>query len=184
MGSAPRRDTPESKEAELAGICRALAHAGKRPAENRQPPEPFWAPVAPTRMDIEVTFPGGKRVDASLGQHLIRTDQARTHGGEGTAPEPFELFLASLATCAGIYVLGFCQAREIPTEGVKLLQHHRFDDATHRLEQVQLEIVLPPTFPEKYRASIAKAAEGCKVKRTLFSPPEVAVVVKIQSLDL
>jgi ribosomal protein S12 methylthiotransferase accessory factor len=128
-------------------------------------------------MDIEVTFPGGKRVDASLGQHLIKTDQALTHGGGGTAPEPFELFLASLATCAGIYVLGFCQAREIPTDGIKLIQHHRFDEASHRLEQVELEIVLPPGFPEKYRGSVAKAAEGCKVKKTLFSPPEVAVVV-------
>jgi ribosomal protein S12 methylthiotransferase accessory factor len=132
-------------------------------------------------MDIEVTFPGGKKVDASFGGHVIKTDQAVSHGGGGTAPEPFELFLASLATCAGIYVLGFCQAREISTEGIKLVQHHRFDEASHRLEQVELEIVLPANFPEKYRSSVARAAEGCKVKRTLASPPEVAVVTNVQA---
>jgi ribosomal protein S12 methylthiotransferase accessory factor len=131
-------------------------------------------------MDIEVTFPGGKKVDASFGGHVVKTDQALSHGGGGTAPEPFELFLASLATCAGIYVLGFCQAREISTEGIKLVQHHRFDDASHRLERVELEIVLPASFPEKYRSSVARAAEGCKVKKALTSPPEVVVVVNVQ----
>ena len=131
-------------------------------------------------MDIEVTFPGGKRVDASFGGHVVKTDQAVAHGGGGTGPEPFELFLASLATCAGIYVLGFCQAREISTEGIKLVQHHRFDEPSHRLEGVELEIVLPASFPEKYRSSVARAAEGCKVKKALTSPPEVAVVVNVQ----
>jgi len=131
-------------------------------------------------MDIEVTFPGGKRVDASFGGHVVKTDQAVAHGGAGVAPEPFELFLASLATCAGIYVLGFCQAREIRTEGVKLIQHHHFDEASHRLERVELEIVLPESFPEKYRGAVARAAEGCKVKKTLSAPPEVSVAVKVQ----
>jgi ribosomal protein S12 methylthiotransferase accessory factor len=128
-------------------------------------------------MDIEVTFPGGKKVDASFGGHVVKTDQAVAHGGAGTAPEPFELFLASLATCAGIYVLGFCQARELPTAGIKLVQRHRFDEASHRLERVELQIILPASFPEKYRSSVARAAEGCKVKKTRTSPPEVAALV-------
>jgi ribosomal protein S12 methylthiotransferase accessory factor len=132
-------------------------------------------------MDIEVTFPGGKRVDASFGGHLVQTDQAVTHGGTGTAPEPFELFLASLATCAGIFVLGFCEARQIPTTGLRIVQRHRFDQATHRLERVELELLLPNAFPEKYRNAVAKAAEGCKVKKTLTSPPEVAVIVNVQA---
>lgn len=128
-------------------------------------------------MEIEVTFPGGKKVDASFGAHVVKTDQAVSHGGNGTAPEPFELFLASLATCAGIFVLGFCQTRDIATEGIKLVQHHRFDEASRRLEHIQLELVLPASFPDKYRAAVARAAEGCKVKKTLFSPPVVEVVV-------
>lgn len=124
---------------------------------------------------IRVSFPSGKRVDADLGAHVLKTDQSVAHGGEGSAPEPFDLFLASLATCAGIYVLGFCQARGISTEGIELVQHHHFHEVTHRLERVMLEIILPPEFPEKYRAAVERAAAGCKVKKTLADPPEVAI---------
>ncbi|HEX7672280.1 MAG TPA: OsmC family protein [Polyangiaceae bacterium] len=130
-------------------------------------------------MSIRITFPGEKRVDADLGSYVIRTDQSVAHGGGGSAPEPFDLFLASLATCAGIYVLGFCQARGIPTQEIELVQHHHFDDA-RRLTRVELEILLPPAFPEKYRAAVEKAAAGCKVKKTLTSPPEVAVSARIR----
>lgn len=130
-------------------------------------------------MSIRVTFPGGKRVDADLGSHVVRTDQSVAHGGTGTAPEPFDLFLASLATCAGIYVLGFCNARGIPADDIELVQHHHFDDA-QRLTRIDLDIVLPPTFPEKYRSAVERAAAGCKVKKVLTSPPEVAVAAKIR----
>lgn len=127
-------------------------------------------------MDITISFPGGKRVDADLGGHVIATDQSLAHGGAGSAPEPFDLFLASLATCAGIYVLGFCQARGIPTEGITLIQRSTSDPETKRLALVELEVGLPPGFPEKYRTAVLKAAEGCRVKKTLLDPPEVRVV--------
>ena len=126
-------------------------------------------------MDIQVSFPGGKRVDATVGSQVVHTDQSRAGGGEASAPEPLELFLASLATCAGIYVLGFCQSRGIPTEGIALVQRHTFDGATRKLTRVALEVTLPPTFPEKYRAAVLQAAEGCKVKKALLSPPEIVV---------
>jgi ribosomal protein S12 methylthiotransferase accessory factor len=80
---------------------------------------------------IQVSFPGGKRVDAQVGAFTIRTDQPTEGGGEGSAPAPYDLFLASLATCAGIYVLGFCQARGIPTDGLALTQRHELDPDTH-----------------------------------------------------
>jgi len=125
--------------------------------------------------DIRVSFPGGKMVDADLGTRVIRTDQSAAHGGVGTAPEPFELFLASLATCAGFYVLSFCQSRGIPTEDVELVQHHWFDEVTHRLDRVELELKLPQTFPERYRSAVVQAAAGCKVKKVLMAPPDVVV---------
>jgi putative redox protein len=125
-------------------------------------------------MDIRISFPGGKRVDADLGTHVVRTDQSAEHGGEGSAPEPFELFLSSLATCAGIYVLGFCQARQLPTEGISLVQRQRLD-AEGRLTHVELELGLPPDFPEKYRPAILRAVGGCKVKKVLAAPPEIVV---------
>ena len=128
-------------------------------------------------MDIKITFPGGKRVDAEFGDLRVQTDQPVEQGGAGTAPAPFDLFLASLATCAGLYVLGFCQARGIPIDGVQVVQHNRFDPASHRLEGVELELALPPSFPAKYREAVARAAESCKVKKALMSPPAVSVRV-------
>lgn len=131
-------------------------------------------------MDIRVSFPGGKRVDAALGRHVVRTDQPVAGGGEDAAPAPFDLFLASLATCAGIYVLGFCQARGISTEGVSLVQHHEHDESG-KLTRVDLEVVLPAGFPEKYRAAVVHAAANCKVKKLLAAPPEVGVRMSVSS---
>jgi len=127
--------------------------------------------------DIEVTFPGGKRVDAKVGELVVRTDQPVGAGGEGSAVAPFDLFLASIGTCAGIYVLGFCQARGLPTDGVSLREHVELDDATKLPKLVRLELVLPDDFPDKYRAAVVRAAEGCKVKKTIAAQPRIDVVI-------
>jgi len=127
--------------------------------------------------DIEVTFPGGKRVDASAGSFVIRTDQPPELGGEASAPAPFDLFLASLATCSGLYVLGFCQARGLPTEGLGLTQKHTYDPDTKLPTRITLELRLPHGFPEKYRTAVVRAAEGCKVKKTIASAPGIEVTV-------
>ena len=124
--------------------------------------------------DIYLKFPGGKRVEVTVGKHHIVTDQTLSHGGEDSAPEPFDLFLASLAACAGLYVLNFCQTRGIPTEGFDLLQHHE-SDPNGQLSRVELQLRLPRAFPDKYRAAVVRAAESCKVRKTLASPPEVSV---------
>ena len=127
--------------------------------------------------DIEVSFPGGKRVDAQVGPYVIRTDQPPDAGGDGSAAAPFDLFLASLATCAGIYVLGFGQARGISTVGVGLRQHVDVDPATALPSRIRLELVLPASFPDKYRTAVARAADGCKVKKTIAAQPAIDVVV-------
>jgi ribosomal protein S12 methylthiotransferase accessory factor len=124
-------------------------------------------------MDIEVTFPGGKRVDARVGDFTVRTDQPVEDGGEASAPAPFSLFLASLATCAGLYVVGFCQARGIPTEEVRLTQRTEKDPKSGRLLRVSLEVHVPPGFPPQYRDAVARAAGACKVKKTLADPPQI-----------
>ena len=126
-------------------------------------------------MEMEITFPGGKRVDASMGSNVIRTDQSVQSGGEGTAPEPYLLFLSSLGTCAGIYVLGFCQSRGLPTEGLYLTQKMDWDPVTHRLTDVGITIHLPEGFPEKYREAVIRAADQCAVKRTIQDPPKFVV---------
>jgi ribosomal protein S12 methylthiotransferase accessory factor len=128
-------------------------------------------------MDIEITFPGGKRVDAQVGKHVIHTDQPESLGGADAEPAPFDLFLASIGTCAGIYALGFCQARGLPTEGLKVRQHVDFDPDTHLPSNVRLEVVVPSDFPDKYRSAILRAAEGCKVKKTIAAMPSFDVVM-------
>jgi ribosomal protein S12 methylthiotransferase accessory factor len=122
-------------------------------------------------MDIEISFPGGKRVAARVGDHLIETDQPEQLGGAGSAPAPFDLFLAALGTCAGIYVLGFLQSRGLPTQGLRVRQQVEMDSETHLASRVCLEISLPPGVPERYRPAILRAAQSCKVKKTLAQPP-------------
>ncbi len=122
---------------------------------------------------VHVTFPGGKRVDASFNGQIIHTDQSVLHGGEGAAAEPFDLFLASLAACAGFYVLAFCQARGISTEGIAMTQENVFDGAA--LREVRLSIDLPVSFPEKYAHAVGAAAAACRVKKVLADPPRVSV---------
>lgn len=128
-------------------------------------------------MEIQVTFPGGKKVNAEIGGRIIPTDQPAAAGGEGSAPTPFDYFLASLATCAGIYVLSFCQEREIQTEGLALTQRMEFGEVEgkRKLERVVMDITLPAGFPEKYRKAVTKAAGLCTVKKVLADPPEFVI---------
>ncbi|MFH1724642.1 MAG: OsmC family protein [Elusimicrobiota bacterium] len=127
------------------------------------------------RMDMEITFPGGRRVDALYKGFTVNTDQSKEDGGEGAHPAPFDLFLVSLGTCAGIYALSFCRKRGLPTEGLKLIQRAERDEQKKRIARVVLEIRLPAGFPDKYKQAVVKAAELCTVKKYLDNPPAFAV---------
>jgi ribosomal protein S12 methylthiotransferase accessory factor len=133
---------------------------------------------------IEVTFPGGKRVDAQVGPYVIHTDQPATAGGDGSAPAPFDVYLASLAACSGLYVLGFCQARGLATDGIRLRQHVDTDSTTHLPTCIRLELTLPAAFPEKYRAAVVRAAESCKVKKAIAGAPRFEVTVAAEEPPL
>lgn len=124
--------------------------------------------------EILVTLPGGRRVDAHLGPHLIRTDQPVANGGEDTAPSPFQLFLAAVGTCAGIFVQGFCAKRGIPTEGIRIVERPHVD-AEGTLVGVDLDIEVPPSFPEKYREALVRVADQCSVKRAIEARPRFEV---------
>jgi putative redox protein len=129
-------------------------------------------------MEMTITFPGGARVDAEFGSHTVRTDQPTSGGGEGSAPTPFATFLGSIGTCAGIYVLGFCRQRGLPTDGIRIEQKMIPDPATGLVGTITLDIHVPADFPEKYRPALIRAAEQCAVKKHLEHPPkfEVATV--------
>ena len=129
-------------------------------------------------MDMIIDFPGGSRVDAHFRGHHLRTDQPAGGGGEDSAPMPFELFLASIGTCAGIYILGFCRQRGLPTEGIRIIQHNESNRTTGMIEKIDLEIQVPPSFPKQYHSALINSAELCKVKKTLENPPQFEIVTK------
>ena len=125
-------------------------------------------------MEMEIVFPGGAQVDAVMGNMVIETNQ------DGSAPAPFGLFLASIGTCAGIYVLSFCQHRGLSTEGVKVVQRMQMNPVTRMVDQVDLDIVVPPDFPEKYHAALIRAADQCAVKKHMEQPPTFNVQTRVE----
>lgn len=134
-------------------------------------------------MEMIIDFPGGARVDAHFKGYTVQTDQPPYGGGEGAAPTPFATFLASIGTCAGIYVLGFCRQRGLDTTGLRLVQRLDVDRGTGLVRQVQLEIDLPPGFPEKYRGAVIRSAEQCAVKKHFEHPPEFAITTRTAAED-
>jgi putative redox protein len=129
-------------------------------------------------MEMIIDFPGGARVDAHFDGFTVATDQPPVGGGENSAPAPFSIFLASIGTCAGIYVLGFCKQRGLPTEGIRIIERINRDPATGMVGKIDLEIQVPPEFPEKYRPSLVKSAELCAVKKHLEHPPKFDVFTR------
>jgi ribosomal protein S12 methylthiotransferase accessory factor len=129
--------------------------------------------------EIKVTFPGGLRVDAEYKGRVIETDQPVYQGGEGTAPAPFDLFLASIATCSGIYVLFFCQKRGIPVENASVVMRTERNPESKMIEKIVIEVFLPPEFPEKYKSAVLKAVDTCSVKAHMINPPKFELSAKI-----
>jgi ribosomal protein S12 methylthiotransferase accessory factor len=122
-------------------------------------------------MDMIIDFPGGARVDANFGQFTVSTDQPPI----ASAPTPFATFLASIGTCAGIFVLGFCKQRGIDTEGMRIVQSLDYNPVTRLVDRVNLDIQLPPEFPEKYRKAVIRSADQCAVKKHFENPPSFSI---------
>ncbi|MDY6801445.1 MAG: OsmC family protein [Bacteroidota bacterium] len=132
-------------------------------------------------MNMEIYFDGNKKVNARFNGQDIKTDQPVQGGGEGSAPAPFDLFLASIGTCAGIYVKGFCDQRGIPTDDIKIIQKMNFNPMTRLIDKIDLEIQVPEDFPEKYKEAVINAANLCAVKRHMQQPPAFDVYTQTVS---
>ncbi len=130
-------------------------------------------------MEMVIDFPGGKKVDAHFGGLIVKTDQPVVAGGGGASPTPFEVFLSSIGTCAGIYVLGFCQQRGLPTDGICIIQRMHSNRMTGMVENIELEIQVPPSFPDKYYEALVRSADQCKVKKHLEHPPQFTVFTRV-----
>ncbi|MGD8912388.1 MAG: OsmC family protein [Candidatus Thiodiazotropha sp.] len=124
---------------------------------------------------IQISFSGGKRIQAKVGDFTILTDQPLKYGGEASAPAPFDLFLASLATCAGIYAWNFCESRKLSTEGMDLRMECISDEKKKMIVKIIFRLTLPGDFPEKYRSGIVRAMELCAVKRHMQETPDFSI---------
>jgi len=129
---------------------------------------------------MEITLEDKKKVIAKFGNYKVITDQPVEAGGEATAPSPFEMFLVSIGTCAGIFVKSFCDQRGIPSKDVKIIETFNYNPETHLIGKIKLEIQLPPDFPEKYKSAVISSANLCTVKKHLASPPEIEVTADIK----
>ncbi len=131
-------------------------------------------------MKMRITFDGGKKINAEFKGFTVRTDQNPKAGGDGTAPEPFQYFLSSIGTCAGVYVLGFCESRKIPTEEIEIEQSLVYDTVLKRISTIKLEIKVPEDFPPKYHNALIKAVNSCAVKKTIQDPPEFETFTSVK----
>jgi putative redox protein len=130
-------------------------------------------------MEMLIDVPGVERVDAHFGPYTVMTDQPGPNGEPGSAPAPFSLFLASIATCAGFYVLEFCKQRHLPMDGMRIIQRSDRNRQTGMVENVTIEIQVPEGFPEKYLPALVRTAELCAVKKHIETPPAFKVITQV-----
>lgn len=126
-------------------------------------------------MEMKITFPGNLAVDATFKGFTVETDQPVSGGGDGSAPAPFDLFLASLGTCAGIFMLAFMRQRGIDPAGSGIAMTTEADAEKGMISRVTFDLQLPEGFPEKYEQAIVRAVDQCTVKRHIEDPPQFSV---------
>lgn len=122
--------------------------------------------------EIKVSFPGNLKVAAQIGDFIIPTDQPEKSGGDGSAPTPFNLFAASIATCAGYFALKFCRTREIATDGMQLALDYDWDAEKKRYARMAIKLTLPDNFPAKYHTPLLRALDQCLVMEHIRNPPD------------
>ncbi len=132
--------------------------------------------------DLTMSFPGGMRVDAHYDGQMVQTDQSVENGGDGSAPEPFDLFFVSMATCIGVYVLEFCTTRNLCTEGLGVRLFSKLNPEEKRYPKISIDITLPKGFPEKYHKAIWRSANLCSVKKHILTPPEFSITLDGETL--
>ncbi|MBA3066633.1 OsmC family protein [bacterium] len=129
-------------------------------------------------MKLDIVFPGGKKVDVLYHGFRIQSDQPVEDGGENSAPSPYDLFLSSIAACAGYYVIAFCAQRGISSEGLKMTMNCEKNIETRTIGKIDIAIKLPAGFPDKYKNAVVKAAESCGVKKHFVYPPVFSIFIE------
>jgi putative redox protein len=128
--------------------------------------------------ELKVVFGEGLRVDVEYKGFVVKTDQPAREGGGGTAPSPFDLFLVSLASCAGFYALAFCRERKIPVDGLNVAMTTEKGEVSKMIDKITITVDLPSDFPEKYKFALVKAIDHCTVKTHILRAPQFEIVTR------
>jgi ribosomal protein S12 methylthiotransferase accessory factor len=132
-------------------------------------------------MEMKISYEGKKKVNAEFNGQIIPTDQPLQAGGDGTAPAPFTLFLASIGTCAGVSVKSFCDQHSISSENITISQEMNYNYKTRLIDRIELKVHLPLDFPEKYKSAIINAVNLCAVNEHLKNPPLIETVTAMDA---
>ncbi len=131
--------------------------------------------------EMKIRFPGGLKVDVLYRDLVIKTDQPVREGGEGTAPSPFDLFLASMAACAGYYTLAFCKEREIPVDDIDVAMTATRGEESKMIDDIRITLDLPASFPERYKPALIRAVDLCAVKKHILRPPRFEIITQTRT---
>ena len=123
-------------------------------------------------MELDIDFKGGKKVNAVWEGFTIESDAPKSMGGDGTAPSPTALLLASIGTCAGFYIQFFCQKHDISTDSIQFKVRSENDQQTGLIGKFILDIHVDQRFPEKYVNAVKAVAESCVVKKNIANQPD------------
>ncbi len=133
-------------------------------------------------MEIKVNFLDNLRLEAKFDDFTVVADQPIRYKGDGSAPGPFDYFLASSALCAAYFVKLYCQTRDIPTENIRLSQNNIVDPENRYQQIFKIQVELPADISEKDRQGILRSIERCTVKKVVQTGPEF-VIEEVENLD-
>ncbi len=133
-------------------------------------------------MEIKVNFLDNLRLEAKFDDFTVTADQPIRYKGDGSAPSPFDYFLASSALCAAYFIKVYCKARDIPTENIRLSQNNIVDPEDRYNQIFQIQVELPEDISEKDRQGILRSIERCTVKKVVQTGPEFKIET-VENLD-
>ncbi|MCK5886319.1 MAG: OsmC family protein, partial [Alcanivorax sp.] len=133
-------------------------------------------------MEIKVNFLDKLRQEAKFDDFTVIADQPIRYKGDGSAPGPFDYFLASSALCAAYFVKLYCDTRNIPTEHIRLSQNNIVDPENRYKQTFKIQVELPPDISSKDRLGILRSIDRCTVKKVVQTGPEF-IIEEVENLD-
>ena len=134
-------------------------------------------------MEIKVNFLDKLRLEAKFDDFTVIADQPIRYKGDGSAPGPFDYFLASSALCAAYFVKLYCVTRNIPTENIRLSQNNIVDPENRYQQIFKIQVELPSDITEKDRQGILRSIERCTVKKVVQAGPDF-IIEEVENLDI